>query len=161
MASQKIDGARIDKALNWAKDQKRLIEGDYYDGYCALRNLFEKLDLTDELNVIGAAYAVYGWMPTILKKKPEAAELAEFAELAREWKNRAQKKEALSQLRERPHITQAVNGSTVGTSKFLHFIAPKIFPIWDSNIALVFGITSYYEINDPCTHLDYCDAVHG
>ena len=157
MASQKVDGARIDKTLNWAKDQKRLIEGDYYDGYCAFRNLFEKLDLTDELNVIGAAYAVYGWMPTILKKKPEAAKLAEFA---REWKNSAQKEEALSQLRERPHITQAVNGSTVGTSKFLHFIAPKIFPIWDSNIALVFGITSSYKINDPCTYLDYCDAVH-
>jgi hypothetical protein len=83
MASQKVDGAKIYKAMDWANEQEVLIEGDYFDGYPALRNLFDKLDLTDELNVIGAAYGVYGWMPTILKKKPEAAKLAEFA---RDWK---------------------------------------------------------------------------
>jgi hypothetical protein len=151
MASQKVDGAKIYKAMDWANEQEKLIKDDYFDGYSALRNLFDKLDLTGELNVIGAAYAVYGWMPTILKKKPKAAKLAEFA---RVWKNcaRTKKKEALSQLREKPYITQAVNGSTVGTSKFLHFVAPEIFPIWDSNIALVFRITS--KINDPSTYLD-------
>jgi hypothetical protein len=147
--------AKIDEALDWASKQERLIEGDYYNGYSALRNLFEKLDLKNELNVIGAAYAVYGWMPTILKKEPQAAELVKFCE---GLEKQSSKEDALRQLRERPHITRAVNGSTVGTSKFLHFVAPKIFPIWDSNIALVFRITS--KINDPGTYLDYCDAVH-
>jgi len=155
MASQTVNGAKIDEALNWANKQARLIENDYYDGYSALRNLFDNLDLTNELNVIGAAYAVYGWMPTILKKKPKAAELVKFA---KEWKSGVKKKDALSYLRQRPTITQAVNGSTVGTSKFMHFVAPEIFPIWDSNIALVFGITS--KINDPATYLDYCAEVH-
>jgi hypothetical protein len=120
MASQKVTEAKIDEAMNWANKQERLIEGDYYNGYSALRNLFDQLDLENELNVIGAAYAVYGWMPTILKKKPEAAKLAEFT---KDLKNCAQKEDALRQLRERPHITRAVNGSTVGTSKFLHFVA--------------------------------------
>ena len=147
--------AKIDEAMDWANQQQRLIEGDYYDGYSALRNLFDNLDLGNELNVMGAAYAVYGWMPTILKKEPKAAELAKFALYC---KNSVQKEDALSQLRKQPHITRAVNGSTVGTSKFLHFVAPEIFPIWDSNIALVFRITS--KINDPATYLDYCDAVH-
>jgi hypothetical protein len=109
MASQKVNGAKIDEAMNWANKQERLIEGDYYNGYSALRNLFDKLDLENELNVKGAACAVYGWMPTILKKEPEAAELVKFA---RDWKNSAQKKDALSQLRERPHITQAVRSFT-------------------------------------------------
>ena len=109
MASRKVNGAKIDEAMNWANKQERLIEGDYYNGYSALRNLFDKLDLENELNVKGAAYAVYGWMPTILKKEPEAAELVKFA---RDWKNSAQKKDALSQLRERPHITQAVRSFT-------------------------------------------------
>ena len=68
MASQTVNGAKIDEALNWANKQARLIENDYYNGYSALRNLFDNLDLTNELNVIGAAYAVYGWMPTILKR---------------------------------------------------------------------------------------------
>jgi hypothetical protein len=155
MPSSKICGAKIDKAMDWANRQERLIDGDYYDGYSELRNLFDKLDLENELNVIGAAYAVYGWMPTILKKKPEAGELAKFV---RDLKNSHEKRDALAQLRGRPCITRAVNGSTVGTSKFLHFVAPEIFPIWDSNIALVFGATS--KINDPATYLDYCDAVH-
>jgi hypothetical protein len=155
MASRKVNGAKIDEAMNWACKQKRLIQEDYYDGYSALRNLFDKLELDNELTVLGAAYAVYGWMPTILKKKPEAAKLVEFV---RGLKNSGQKKDALKQLREQPHITRAVNGSTVGTSKFLHFVAPAIFPIWDSNIAFVFRLTS--KINDPETYLDYCDAVH-
>jgi hypothetical protein len=144
----------IDEAMNWANKQERLVKDDYYNGYSALRNLFDNLDLTNELNVIGAAYAVYGWMPTILKKQPKTAELVEFV---RVLKNSAGKTTILNHLRERPHITRTVNGSTIGTSKFLHFVAPEIFPIWDSNIALVFGVAS--KINDPVTYLDYCDAA--
>jgi hypothetical protein len=149
--------AKINEAMKWAKDQQTLVKDDYYDGYPVLRNLFDKLDLTNTSNVIAAAYAVYGWMPTILKKEPKAADLVEFAQV---WKNkkRARKENALSYLRKRPCTTRAVNGSTVGTSKFLHFVAPEIFPIWDSNIASVFGITS--KINNPATYIDYCDAVH-
>jgi hypothetical protein len=156
MALQKITGAKIDRAMNWAEGQERLIENDYYDGYSALRNLFDKLDLNNEQDLMGAAYAIYGWMPTILKKEPKAAELAK---LVLGWRNSAKRKDVLNELRDQPHITQAINGSTVGTSKFLHFVAPDIFPIWDSNIALVFGITS--KINDPATYLDYCDAIHN
>jgi hypothetical protein len=141
--------------MDWANEQERLIENDYYNGYSALRNLFDKLDLGNELNVVAAAYAVYGWMPTIPRKEPRSAELVDFA---RHWKNSVEKKDALGQLRVRLDVTQAVNGSTVGTSKFLHFVAPEIFPIWDSNIALVFGMIS--KINDPITYIDYCDAVH-
>jgi hypothetical protein len=45
MASQKVDGAKIDEAMDWAKKQERLIEDDYYNGYPALRNLtFERLN---------------------------------------------------------------------------------------------------------------------
>jgi len=150
-----IDGAKIDEALNWAKVQESLIEADYFDGYSAILNLFEKLDLTNELDVTGATYTVYGWMPTIPKREPKAADLVEFL---RDLKNIVQKEDAFSKLRDQPHITLAVNGSTVGTSKFLHFAAPEIFPIWDSNIALVFGMKS--KVNDPATYLDYCDAVH-
>src|SRR6202035_5795119 len=53
---------KINEALNWANERQALIEDDYYDGYRVLQNLFDNLDLANELNVIAAAYAVYGWM---------------------------------------------------------------------------------------------------
>lgn len=160
MASQGLDEARIDDALKWAGSHEELIKNDYFDGYAELLGFFKQLNLENELPVIGAAYAVYGWMPTILKKEPKAKELAAFVRDLRKIKNDAGRKAlALEQLEKRIDITRAVNNSTVGTSKFLHFVEPEIFPIWDSNVALAFEATS--KINDKATYLTYCKVIHG
>jgi hypothetical protein len=152
--------SKITEALNWASDQGTLIEGDYYDAYSALLDFFNNLDLQNEQNVIGAAHAVYGWMPTILKKETKTKELMEFVwHLRKIEEGPNQKKLALIQLENQIAITKAINGSTVGTSKFLHFVEPNIFPIWDSNIARAFE-TATSKINDPATYLAYCKAIH-
>jgi hypothetical protein len=154
-----LDEAKITEAMEWASNQTSLIEDDYYNAYSDLLGFFKKLDLQNEQNVVGAAHAVYGWMPTILKKETNAKRLIAFtSDLRKIESGPNQRKFALEQLRQRLHITKAVNGSTVGTSKFLHFVEPEIFPIWDSNIALAFEVSS--KINDPDTYLAYCEAVH-
>lgn len=81
------------------------------------------------------ACAVYGWMPTILKeaeiekidsisplKKIKAIESWEEAEIF------------LSKIGD----VAPINRSWVGTSKFMHFLNPAIFPIWDSRVAVSF-----------------------
>jgi hypothetical protein len=154
-----LDETKITEAMKWASNQTSLIEDDYYNAYSDLLDFFKKLDLKNEQNVVGAAHAVYGWMPTILKKETNAKELVAFTtDLRKIESGPNQRKSALDQLRQRLYITKAINGSTVGTSKFLHFVAPEVFPIWDSNIALAFAVPS--KINDPDTYIAYCEAVH-
>jgi hypothetical protein len=122
MAAQKLDETKITEALKWASDQETLIVDDYYDAYSALLDFFNNLDLQNEQNVIGAAHAVYGWMPTILKKETKTRELIGFVrDLRKIEKGPNQKDLALSQLENQIAIAKAINGSTVGTSKFLHF----------------------------------------
>ncbi|OIQ69646.1 hypothetical protein GALL_487500 [mine drainage metagenome] len=159
MAAQKLDETKITKALECARKKGSLIEDDYFDAYSALLDFFNKLDLQNEQNVIGAAHAVYGWMPTILKKETKTKELMEFVgDLRKIEKGCNQKKIALSQLKNQIAITKAINGSIVGTSKFLHFVEPKVFPIWDSNVARAFDVPT--KINDQATYLAYCEVIH-
>jgi hypothetical protein len=159
MAPQRLDEAKITTALKWACDKETLIENDYDNSYPALLAFFNKLDLQSEPNVIGAAHAVYGRMPTILKKEVKAEDLVKFVrDLKRIDGGTNRKTRTLGLLKNHIEITQAINGSTVGTSKFLHFVAPEVFPIWDSNIARAFDAIS--KINDPATYLAYCEAVH-
>ena len=157
---KRLDETKITAALEWASDREVLIENDYYDAYSLLLDFFNNLDLKYERNVIGAAHAVYGWMPTILKRETKTKDLIEFVRGLRKIEKGANhKKLALSQLAKQIAITKAINGSTVGTSKFLHFVEPKIFPIWDSNIARAFE-TPTSKINDPATYLAYCEIIH-
>jgi hypothetical protein len=122
MAAQKLDETKITEALKWASDQETLIVDDYYDAYSALLDFFNNLDLQNEQNVIGAAHAVYGWMPTILKKKTKTKELIGFVrDLRKIEKGPNQKELALSQLENQIAIAKAINGSTVGTSKISSF----------------------------------------
>jgi hypothetical protein len=152
---REIEITTIDCALNWArKSDAWLDENDHIGGYRALLNLFtNKLDLSNPLDARAGAYAVYGWMPTILKnwKEPDILPLLKFAQ---SWNGKKQRKDALEALREQKSVLQSINGWTVGTSKFLHSVAPDIFPIWDSRIALAFKVS--HRSNDPDTYLDYC-----
>lgn len=92
---------------------------DYDAGYEVLLKLGEMVQ--DDATSHMLAHAVYGWMPTILKKFDYSeCDLSAI---------RAGK------LPEQPFV----NGSWVGTSKFLHMIAPDLFPIWDSKVAVHFG----------------------
>ncbi|MBC6429166.1 MAG: hypothetical protein GDA55_08085 [Cellvibrionales bacterium] len=71
------------------------------------------------------AHVAYGWMPTIIKsdfKNEEASFL---------WKKIASAStddEFLSK------ISKCINDSIIGASKFLHFINPDEYAIWDSRV---------------------------
>lgn len=152
--------AKIEQAVRYTTDNGILDPKDYLNGYQALRSLFEnKLDFQNSLDVQIGAYAVYGWMPTIMKGI-ERAKLEPLRAFAQKWKNRVEHKEAIDALKNKEIDLKSINNSVVGTSKFLHFVAPEIFPIWDSRIAAAFGILHEYQINNAAIYPEYCNSIH-
>jgi hypothetical protein len=112
------------------KDSKSLDWTDSASFILSHRHLTEFFDkpypLTESDCVIGLHYA-YGWMPTILDFKPR--KLGRCLEIL----NRAKARQDISD-GEISMLTEAVNGSLVGTSKLLNFIDPSTYAIWDSNV---------------------------
>jgi hypothetical protein len=53
------------------------------------------------------------------------------------------------------------NGSTIATSKFLHFLKPEAFAIWDSRVcaAIFDGKAHHYSLKDPESLLAYFEWV--
>ena len=103
-------------------------------------------------NVVIAANFAYGWMPTILKSL--ANELDDVIDAL----ERARRGELL-QPDDIKTLSRAINGSTVGASKVLHFAAPSNYAIWDSRVATYLGTTpergdtgvaQYCSYNDTC-----------
>ena len=132
----------------------------YSTGYLALRSLIrDRTDPRDEGQLLAAGYAVYGWMPTILKRTENLVPLSEFVIEVR----------ALPFFGALPIVQRAVaqdqgvvlrslNNSVVGTSKLLHFLMPDLFPIWDSRIAKLFGFNGRH--NSPTAYLSYFELLH-
>ena len=151
----------IVEALAWAESQNSFGDPNgYRDGYQALSRLFrDHVRVDDYQTVVAGAYAVYGWMPTIMKRgvNPAAWSASKGALVnlrdAKTWV------EAESILSEFPLAMTVVNGSLVGTSKFLHFLNPNILPIWDSNIGWVFGARRRDVVEKRQRYLAYCHAV--
>lgn len=80
------------------------------------------------------ACAVYGWMPTIIDHfEIEGLSIAPLREI-REINSWEDGRSFLLRI----HDVAPVNRSWVGTSKFMHFLNPAIFPIWDSRVAVSF-----------------------
>jgi hypothetical protein len=100
------------------------------------------------------ALASYGWMPPI----PDG-------HLG--YPNETIKRIANTQLPSSEPPTQKIssivkdlrllNNSIIGTSKFLHFLNPELFPIWDSAVAHWFGIKN---ANSTRLYLDYASFLH-
>lgn len=106
-------------------------------------------------HVIIAANFAYGWMPTILKAL--ASELDNVVQSLQ----RARDGELLSP-EEIGNISKAINGSTVGASKVLHFAAPSNYAIWDSRVATYLGtktqrgdsgVAQYIAYNETCRRI--------
>lgn len=132
----------------------------YRRGYRALRRLLQNyLDLEDADTVLACANAIYGWMPRILSGVDWVAfddirsELAEI----RLMTDRTAALAWVEQLtvQKRAFLFSFVNGSAVGTSKFLHFLNPVCFPIWDSRVARCLGMTNTETVRRPRTYARY------
>ena len=153
----------IPNALAWAAEQKEFGELDpngYREGYGALSALFRDYVHTDDYEtVVAGAYAVYGWMPTIMKNGVNRAAWATSSEDLSKLRNTKNWIDAEVILRKAPSILTLVNGSIVGTSKFLHFLNPEIFPIWDSKIGRLFGAHRRDLVEKMESYFGYCSTV--
>jgi hypothetical protein len=134
----------------------------YSSSYLALRALIrDRTDPSDEKQLLAAAYAVYGWMPTILKKVDNLAPLSSFViELRGLSIFEALSIVARASRVEETSLFYTLNNSVVGTSKLLHFLMPDLFPIWDSRIAKLFGF-KHGSHNKTSAYLSYMELLHG
>lgn len=99
------------------------------------------------------AYMVYGWMPTMLRLKGPAEYILWLHDRALEKKLSPQLLSLYS---------KAINNSIVGSSKFVHFVNPHYYPIWDSRVyRTLFSKEPHpYRVEDPNLYFDYIDFVH-
>jgi hypothetical protein len=156
----------ISRALNYLGEAS-LVDVEKYaarysEGYLALRHLVrDRTNPKRERELLAAAYAVYGWMPTILKRVDNLPRLSQFVAEVR----CLPVSEALPLVRDaaksnRSGPLTSLNNSVVGTSKLLHFFRPDLFPIWDSRIAKLFGYANGRH-NHSAVYLAYLELLHG
>jgi hypothetical protein len=153
----------IASALAWATTNGSFQELDpfeYREGHIALCSLFRgHVRGDDYYSVLAGANAVYGWMPTILKKgvsKPLWSKCQNDLEALRSTSSWPI---AQSIILENPDILRLVNGSLVGSSKFLHFLNPEVLPIWDSHIARVFNAGRKRGSSDVEVYVAYAATI--
>lgn len=107
-----------------------------------------------EHELVGALFMVYGWMPIILrfdfKEKDRPEELSELLlflsklrgkDAARIWEEVDKDQNNVTSGKETEIkgylqiLKEMLGGSVVGLSKFLHFVNPYAFPMYDSNVS--------------------------
>lgn len=107
---------------------------------------------------VAGAHMVYGWMPTILKFNHilDVNEQNQLLEII----SKAQTDIILSH-HDLLVLKKCINNSLVGVSKYLHFINPNIYPIWDSHIARLVYQKNYNSVmQDTNFYLKYLDCLH-
>lgn len=149
------------------------VPDDVYPTWRPLVMLFAKLDFNDDDELWQAACAVYAWMPLSLGK--EISNMQEFKSLVLNLRacvgrytcgktdfDPAKGEAARAMLSQHSHLLssiQSFNGkgrSVVGTSKFLHFLAPHVMPILDSRVAKSLNMRH----SDCETYIEYIEALH-
>jgi hypothetical protein len=94
--------------------------------------------------LIVLAHVVYGWMPTILTihhgiNGQQQINLSKIQKILKDIRDN-RTNDFLSDADALKKIANFTNKSFVGASKFLHFLFPETFAIWDSNINSVLKI---------------------
>src|SRR4051812_47575393 len=88
-AAHSASGAIADAMQSFCKRGSSLVESHaakYAQGYLALRSLVrDRTDTDDPQQLLSAAYAVYGWMPTILKGTGDLQALSRFISTVRQF----------------------------------------------------------------------------
>ena len=100
----------------------------YLRTYPALLAVASYSDMDDSTGFLQLATIAYGWMPRIVRLDPNHLNraVAAFRE--------ARKATDLNGTEMGIADVAACLHSVVGASKLLHFVNPKLFPIWDRNV---------------------------
>lgn len=126
----------------------------YLLAYDGIIKYFRDDDHSDINDIVAKVFLVYGWMPTIPNLFKEISinshyssytinDLPQITRTIQEITDETPVENIWSLINK---LRPIVNNSLVGTSKFLHFINPEIFPIWDSNVAYnMYGFKTYYQ----------------
>ena len=141
--------------LDEQKAHEEIINSQYMVSYPILLEAAQNLMSSMGANaVVPIAHIAYGWMPTILKKyNPDQKELRRVFE-AKDVGSFCEAKVSVAGFN-----TSPINNSIVGLSKVLHFINPHYFPIWDSRVAIHFGIKNQ-SVNSLKKYYDYLDIIN-
>lgn len=104
----------------------------------------------------GVAYLAYSWMPTALKNFDLNSVLD-----VKQLLNSALDAEGVSGLEATLELVgdAPVNSSWVGTSKALHLLNPRAFPIWDQHVALYWGWKYRSQYNRKDRYAQYAWAI--
>ncbi len=117
------------------------------------------------VNIKILALSVYGWMPTILDNMGYE-DKNKTKKDATNWENNVQKAikkiianhEKLDDCKYHfDKLKQFTNNSYVGLSKFLHFLLPEKFAIWDSNVYLALLAFSKINLNAVVEKIENID----
>ena len=135
-----------------------------------------------EHELVGALFMVYGWMPIILrfdfKEKDRPEELSELLlflsklrgkDAARIWEevDKDQENQTSDEGEgikgDLQTLKDMLGGSVVGLSKFLHFLNPYVFPMYDSNVSKALkkrltDVESYIQYAKSFEHI--CEKFH-
>ncbi len=161
--------------LNSLKSASKNVENNddklmrsYWFSYPVIVNYFRKIHKMNEFDLVAGLFMVYGWMPTearyTLGVVKDNEELRKTLTVLRKLAN-PDKREVLSVLEkdDLKVVRKFANGSLPGMSKILHFVNPRVFPIYDSNLSQLFGFvseTSYIAyvkgFSDFCDDLEVC-----
>ncbi|TGN02054.1 hypothetical protein [Leptospira dzoumogneensis] len=112
----------VSKALSLSATPNNQYLSVYHD----LLDFVQSIEKIDRKSFVVVAHIVYGWMPTILDYKFLREDDYSFYEENIKIGNCSV--EFLSLIKEK------INNSIVGGSKFLHFMNPEMYAIWDSKV---------------------------
>jgi len=144
------------------KKNKKIIQlsnkSIYHQSYPAILSMTQELsDNSDATAIYTLATTVYGWMPTILKQIDLCKFLMPRDKIFSRIRSVGSFEEAINLVQD---MTDGppINNSWVGTSKFLHFVNPEWFAIWDSKVALHFDLKSH-ALHKRDHYIDYLKYI--
>lgn len=154
----------LEDSLGKILNSRQKLMKSYLLSYPLLVKHFSKIGEIGIDEFVLGVYMIYGWMPRALCFN-EGKPLSQKEFDALRTKLLALKKcdedhwgEVLKTDAEDLFLLlqRVTNGSIVGMSKLLHFVHPKVFPIYDSNIAEVLG-----EVKNVEDYIEYVKVFHA
>ncbi|MFO1176674.1 MAG: hypothetical protein U1E48_15975 [Paracoccaceae bacterium] len=148
-------------------DEKSNISS-YIQSYPKILNAAKILrDSSNPDRLVGIAAIAYSWMPRVLRNWPTEAALNDLADWALQVSDMEAAandvRGAAQDVREgrtsKIGDLRIINGTLVGTSKFMHLLAPDKFPIWDSVVARHWGLNNFNAYEQPERYAEYLDLV--
>ena len=149
------DNSNIKKEKARQEKWKRRI-ATYTESYKHFLAFFENVTEIKSHHLVIGANIAYAWMPRVLVFQ------SDDYETCAKVLNDASEKERISEDKIKT-LVKLVDSSLVGTSKLLHFVNPKVYAIWDSQVCKFIsgnnGKNAYDKIENYLAYLKLCKKI--